>query len=165
MGVSSLLAGSHLYPRHGANIVFAGLGLLFAGIMAAVVVDATIAPTGYPWPLLGALGVAGLGVGLFTTPLFTLALRNVRPQETGSAAGLLNAFQELGATLGVAVLGTVFLGAVGLAGARDALLVAAGLVVLTAIGAAIMVDGARRRSGDAQSVGDDSVEPDSVLSE
>ncbi|HEY4017435.1 MAG TPA: MFS transporter [Pseudonocardiaceae bacterium] len=165
MGVSAMLAGSYLYPRHGANIVFAGLGLLFAGIIAAVVVDAAIAPTGYPWPLLGALGVAGLGIGLFTTPLFTLALRNVRPHETGSAAGLLNAFQELGATLGVAVLGTVFLSTVGLAGPRHALFVAAGLVALTVIGAAIMVDGARRRSGDAQSVGEDSVEPVSALSE
>jgi hypothetical protein len=62
--------------------------------------------------------------------------------------------------LGVAVLGTVFLSAVGLTGARHALLVAAGLVVLTAIGAAIMVNGVRRRSGDVQSV-----EADSVLSD
>jgi MFS family permease len=107
--------------------------------------------------LLGALAVAGLGVGLFTTPLFTLALHNVRGHETGSAAGLLNAVQQLGATLGVAALGTVFLSAVGLTGARYALLVAAGLVVLTGIGAAIMVNGARRRSEDVQSVEEDSV--------
>jgi hypothetical protein len=142
MGVSSMLAGQWLYPRYGANIVFPGLGLLLVGIVGAVVMHAGAG-------LLFALGVAGLGVGLFTTPLFTVALGNVRPHETGSAAGLLNAVQELGATFGIAVLGAVFLAQ---AGIRGALLVAAGLVVLTAIGAAIMVEGARRRSAD-QSLG------------
>ena len=155
MGMSALLAGRYLYPRYGTNIVFAGLGLLLAGIVGTVV-----APTGYPWPLLGALGVAGLGVGLFTTPLFTVALRNVRPHETGSAAGLLNAVQELGATLGVAVLGTTFLQG----SARHAFTVAAGLVVLTGISAAVMVRGARRRSGNAhESDAVESVASDSVL--
>jgi predicted MFS family arabinose efflux permease len=54
------------------------------------------------------LGVAGLGAGLFTTPFFTAALHRVRPTETGSAAGLLNAVQQLGGTIGVALLGSVF---------------------------------------------------------
>jgi hypothetical protein len=57
--------------------------------------------------------MAGLGVGVFTTPFFTAALRPVSPQETGSAAGLLNAVQQLGGTLGVAILGGIYL-----AGAR-----------------------------------------------
>jgi EmrB/QacA subfamily drug resistance transporter len=161
MGFSSMLAGRSLYPRYGANIVFAGLALLLVGIAGAVVVDASVAPNSYPWPLLGALGVAGLGVGLFTTPLFTLALHNVGPHETGSAAGLLNAVQELGATFGVAVLGTVFFGS----GAPNALLVAGGMVALTVIGAAVMVNGARRRSTDDQSVTGGSVESASVLSD
>jgi MFS family permease len=59
--------------------------------------------------LLIALGVAGLGVGLFSPAFFTIALKPLRPQEIGSAAGLLNAVQQLGATLGVAVLGSVYL--------------------------------------------------------
>lgn len=157
MGASSVLAGRYLYPRHGAKIVFAGLCLLLAGIVGGI---GMIASTGYPWPLLGALGVAGFGTGLFTTPLFTVALGNVAPHETGSAAGLLNAVQQLGATLGVAVLGTVFFSA----GAPRALVVAAGTVVLTAIGAAIMVNGARRRSGEDQSLPEEAVSDGSVLS-
>lgn len=141
MGISAMLAGRSLYPRYGAKIVFAGLGLVLAGIIG---IAWSIGSARYP--LLGALGVAGLGIGLFTTPLFTLALGNVSSHETGSAAGLLNALQQLGATFGVAVLGTVFFGA----GAVRALVVAAGVVVLTAIGAAIMVHGARRRSAEGQ---------------
>jgi hypothetical protein len=41
----------------------------------------------------------------FTVPFFSTALHRVRPHETGSAAGLLNAVQQLGGTLGVALLG------------------------------------------------------------
>ena len=53
--------------------------------------------------------MCGAGVGLFTTAFFTEALHRVQPQETGSAAGLLNAVQQFGGTLGVAGLGTIFL--------------------------------------------------------
>lgn len=53
--------------------------------------------------------LGGAGNGLFTVPFFTTALSRVRAHETGSAAGLLNAVQQFGGTLGVAVLGTAFL--------------------------------------------------------
>ncbi|MFE2067784.1 hypothetical protein ACFXDH_36330 [Streptomyces sp. NPDC059467] len=40
---------------------------------------------------------------------YGLALKPLRPQEVGSAAGALNAVQQLGATLGVAALGSTYL--------------------------------------------------------
>ncbi|WP_433004732.1 hypothetical protein [Kribbella sp. CA-294648] len=61
------------------------------------------------WPLSAALAITGLGAGLFTTPVFTAALHRVRPVEAGSAAGLLNAVQQLGGAVGVALLATVLL--------------------------------------------------------
>jgi EmrB/QacA subfamily drug resistance transporter len=97
LAVSSWFAGRYLAP--GFRVAFAGLALLLCGILAAVA----------GLPLLAALAVGGVGLGLFTVPFFTIALSRVRPHETGSAAGLLNAVQQLGATLGVAILGTVFL--------------------------------------------------------
>ncbi|WP_185149061.1 hypothetical protein [Streptomyces sp. Ag109_O5-1] len=39
---------------------------------------------------------------------YGLVLKPLRPQEAGSAAGALNAVQQLGATLGVAVLGSTY---------------------------------------------------------
>ncbi|MFF7154409.1 hypothetical protein [Streptomyces sp. NPDC008139] len=42
-------------------------------------------------------------------PAFTTALSGVGRQETGSAAGLLSAVQQLGGTIGVAVIGGVYL--------------------------------------------------------
>ncbi|MET9901059.1 hypothetical protein [Streptomyces sp. NPDC006446] len=60
--------------------------------------------------------------------------------ETGSAAGLLNAVQRLGGTLGVAVIGGVCLGAAG--GARTAAqhsLGAAAVVLAAAAAVAVAV--------------------------
>ncbi|MET9260238.1 MFS transporter [Amycolatopsis sp. NPDC004079] len=99
LAVSSFAAGRWLVPRYGSRILFAGLGFLAVGIAGIAV----------GWPLLLSLAIAGTGTGLFTVPFFTAALALVRPSETGSAAGLLNAVQQLGGTVGVAVLTAVFL--------------------------------------------------------
>ncbi|MEU9451364.1 MFS transporter [Streptomyces sp. NPDC048277] len=106
LGVSSWLSG-----RRGARrrMMPYGLALVCAGLTAAVAGYAATPPTRYPWPLLPALALVGLGAGLFTPAFFTLALKPLRPQEVGSAAGALNAVQQLGATLGVAVLGSTYL--------------------------------------------------------
>ncbi len=116
------------------------MGLLLVGALAAVAVYSTASSTAYPWALLPALAVCGLGLGLYTVPFFRTALGRVSAQETGSAAGLLNAVQQLGGTLGVAVLGTVFLRApAAMTGARDALWVAVGLVLVTGVATACLV--------------------------
>ncbi|MEV1065038.1 MFS transporter [Streptomyces sp. NPDC050263] len=109
LAVASWAAGAHLVRRHGHRVMFVGLGVLLTGILAAVAVYDRADPGAYPRLLLLALAVIGVGAGLFAPAFFTLALAPLRPQETGSAAGLLNAVQQLGATLGVAVLGSVYL--------------------------------------------------------
>ncbi|MEU5264186.1 MFS transporter [Amycolatopsis sp. NPDC021455] len=138
LAVSSWFAGARLVPRFGARVMFAGLALLLAGILAATAVYAG-GVRSYPWPLLGALALCGLGMGTFTVPFFTAALARVRPHETGSAAGLLNAVQQLGGTLGVALLGGLFLGT---GGAAAALGLGAGLTVAAA--AAVLPLSSRR---------------------
>jgi EmrB/QacA subfamily drug resistance transporter len=134
LAVSSWVAG-RLVPRHGWRVGFTGLCVLFAGILLAIWCYHVLPAGAYPWPLLGALAVGGVGLGLFTVPFFTTALSRVRPHETGSAAGLLNAVQQLGATVGIAVLGSVYLHG---HSAERAFWVAAVLVVATAGAAALM---------------------------
>lgn len=161
MALSSWIAGARLVPRYGSRVMFAGLVALLVGVLAAIYVYASGPATSYPWPLPAALAVCGLGQGLFAVPFFTTALHRVRPHETGSAAGLLNAAQQLGGTLGIALLGSVFLGAVGtvgtggtavptavptavrtavaaLHGARDVCWLAVALLAATGVAAAFM---------------------------
>ncbi|SHG82703.1 MFS transporter [Streptoalloteichus hindustanus] len=108
MALASWVAGTRLVPRHGAKVMFAGLVALLVGLVSAIAVYGMSDPVAIRWPLVAALAVSGVGNGLFTVPFFTTALSRVRPHETGSAAGLLNAVQQFGGTLGVAVLGSAF---------------------------------------------------------
>ncbi|SFW65107.1 drug resistance transporter, EmrB/QacA subfamily [Amycolatopsis australiensis] len=132
LAVASWFAGAKLVPKFGARVMFAGLALLLAGILATA--------GGVP----GALALCGLGMGTFTVPFFTAALRRVRPHETGSAAGLLNAVQQLGGTLGVALLGGLYLSS---GTAATAFGVAAGLTAAAAVAVAPLgFGGSGRRS-------------------
>ncbi|MFI7149282.1 MFS transporter [Nonomuraea sp. NPDC050022] len=142
LAVSSWVAGAYLVPRYGRRVMFAGLATLGVGIVAAIAVYHAASPMAYLTPLLGALGAAGLGVGVFTPSFFTAALKPLKPQEIGSAAGLLNAVQQLGATLGVAVLGSVYLNG-STAGSPGGAIqvtccVAGGLLVASFLSAALM---------------------------
>ncbi|MGW2645180.1 MFS transporter [Streptomyces sp. NPDC001393] len=130
LALASWWAGSRLVRRHGRRVMPYGIGLLLAGLLAAVAAYRTTAPGHYPGALLPALALVGLGAGLFTPAFFTLALHPLRPQEVGSAAGLLNAVQQLGATLGVAVLGSTYLAGTGPGAPQAACWVAVGLLVV-----------------------------------
>lgn len=148
MAVASGVAGARLVPRYGAKVMSAGLAVMLAGLVGAIAAYALVRPHAGSWPLLAALAVTGVGNGLFTVPFFTTALSRVRDHETGSAAGLLNAVQQLGATLGTAVLGSAFFNALDTSGdraaasaqaARFALWIAVGLLMLTLTTATAML--------------------------
>ncbi|GLI02111.1 MFS transporter [Phytohabitans aurantiacus] len=146
MGVASLVAGARLAARYGDRLMFAGLAVVLCGVLSAAAAYRTAALA----PLLAALAVVGVGVGLFTTAFFTAALHVVQPREVGSAAGLLNTVQQLGATLGVQLLSSVYLHASGsAAGARVAFLVAAALLAAAAMAATPMIT-PRSREGVGQ---------------
>jgi EmrB/QacA subfamily drug resistance transporter len=60
------------------------------------------------WGLVGPLLVVGMGMGLFVVSAFDTIVAAVTESELGSASGALNAIQQLGGAIGVAVLGTIF---------------------------------------------------------
>ena len=55
-----------------------------------------------------ALLAFGLGMGFVFGPLFNVILAGVEEHEVGSASGTLNAVQQLGNSIGVALLATIF---------------------------------------------------------
>jgi predicted MFS family arabinose efflux permease len=61
----------------------------------------------YVGGLLGPMMVTSLGVGLIFVPLSLVSLAKVAPSETGVASSLFNAGQQIGGSVGLAVLGTV----------------------------------------------------------
>ncbi|WP_243639760.1 MFS transporter [Streptacidiphilus pinicola] len=58
--------------------------------------------------VLGPTMIFGFGMGFIFVPVMLTAVSGVAPQETGSATGLLNTTQQVGGSLGLAILVTVF---------------------------------------------------------
>jgi sugar phosphate permease len=56
--------------------------------------------------ILGPSIVASTGFGLCLGPIVSIATAGVAPQEAGAASGLLNSSRQIGASLGLAALGT-----------------------------------------------------------
>jgi DHA2 family methylenomycin A resistance protein-like MFS transporter len=96
-----------------------GVALIGCGlcVLAAVAGDRAILPA-----IIG-LSITGLGMGVATGPLFAVAVGAVAPARSGTAAALINVARMVGATIGVAIIGSAYalLGG-GPAGLRLALL-------------------------------------------
>ena len=50
----------------------------------------------------------GIGLGIAISPMFQTVLSNVPPRDAGSGSGALQAFQQAGGALGVALVGQIF---------------------------------------------------------
>jgi len=58
--------------------------------------------------LLAPMVVGGIGMGMVFVPLFDIVMAGVRPQEMGSASGVLSTVNSLGMSLGIAGVGAIF---------------------------------------------------------
>lgn len=95
----------HLAERFGARLtISAGTALIGCGLLV-------LAATAAGRPLLPAeigLALTGIGMGLNTGPLMSVAVDAVTSARSGTASSLINVARMVGATLGVAILGAGF---------------------------------------------------------
>ena len=98
-------ASAQLIPRVGARpLLLAGSAIAAGGLfwLSRISVHSH-----YASGLLGPTLVAGTGFGMLFLPLTIVALSRVRDADAGVAASLLNTGQQVGGSIGLAVLGTV----------------------------------------------------------
>jgi MFS family permease len=106
VGVALTAPASYpLAQRFGRVTMQIGFAVMAAGLVVlAAMVDG--AGDGVStWTLVPGELLAGMGMGVALPPLFDFILAGVADHEVGSASGLLNAVQQLGSALGIAVLG------------------------------------------------------------
>jgi EmrB/QacA subfamily drug resistance transporter len=124
-----------MMARLGRRILHLGLAVMTAGLAAVWALLGAAGTDVGGWTLAAPLLVYGFGMGTIFVPLFDIVMGEVGDHEVGSASGLLESFQQLGASLGIAVLGTVFFSGFSAAGpieaARDVTLLALALAVAT----------------------------------
>lgn len=102
-----------LAAKIGKGLIFAGAIAQIGGLLwlARVVIDRGTALTAIDMILPMAL--AGLGLTLEVVPLTDVALAKVPVANAGAASGVFGTFQQVGSALGVAIVGVVFFGIVG----------------------------------------------------
>lgn len=89
-------------------VLIGGLILALVGLVwLSLISTATDYWTGIALPML----LIGGGMGLAFTPLTQAAIAGVDNHDAGAASGLVNVFQQLGSTIGIGLLVTVFAGA------------------------------------------------------
>lgn len=64
----------------------------------------------HSWQLIPGLLVMGVGMGFVFGSLFGIVLNGVDASHAGSASGTLNAVQQLGGAVGIALVGVIFFG-------------------------------------------------------
>jgi EmrB/QacA subfamily drug resistance transporter len=129
----------------GRPLLIAGLALQTAGLgWILLTIHSGVA---YP-SLIPAFVLSGIGMGLFFVPVAAVVFGSVAPSAAGVASGTNNSFRELGGTLGVAVLGSVFSAAGSLGspeqfvdGLRPALVVGTAVLALGTVTALLLPRG------------------------
>jgi EmrB/QacA subfamily drug resistance transporter len=103
---AAMLLSHVMTARLGRQILAAGAMVTAAGsVLLAATASAPSAAE-----LLPGLAVAGFGMGMVLVPLSATVLQGVDPVQASSAAGVLATFQQVGAALGVAIVGVLFIG-------------------------------------------------------
>lgn len=104
-----------LTDRYGGKyVLIGGLGLSAAGIgMLALQTQLDASWTG----LLPALVVLGIGMGVVFSPGGTIAMRDIDPEQSGAASGLLSLGRMVGSSIGLAAAGALLQAQLAAAGA------------------------------------------------
>jgi len=100
--------GGRIVHRFGRTLVAVGLLLVALGFVGTLVAVRLVPEDGTGWATLVPLLVGGLGAGLVISPNQALTLSEVPVQRAGTAGGLLQVGQRIGAAIGIAAVGSVF---------------------------------------------------------
>ena len=108
LAIGAFLAGptagavaSRIGPR---RVVSAGMALEATAIATIAVL---LSPARTAWAFVPGLFIYGIGVGLASAQLTSVILAEIPPQESGQASGMQSTFRQVGAAVGIALLGTI----------------------------------------------------------
>jgi EmrB/QacA subfamily drug resistance transporter len=174
LGYSAVQAGAAFLPMTVLIILIAPIagrasdrfgsrGLMTAGmvlIAIQLVYFSSLSQTSTFWALLPGMLIGGVGMSLTMTPSAAAATRSVSVDKAGMGSAVLNAARQVGGSLGIALIGAIIAAeadgvtspAAFMDGFQSALLVAAGVAVVGAIVAYVLVrphEGAGRAGQEA----------------
>jgi MFS family permease len=105
--------GGIAMAKLGRRVLHAGLIIEAAGLLGIYAALRGAGPGISTVDLLAPMIVGGIGMGMVFVPLFDIVMAGVRPQEMGSASGVLQTVNSLGMSLGIAGIGAIFFALIG----------------------------------------------------
>ena len=109
--VAASIGGKRVHDL-GRPLVAGGLVLVVIGLAGTVVATHLVPAHGTGWATVVPLLVAGFGGGLVVAPNQALTLSEVPVPQAGTAGGLLQTGQRVGAAVGIAAVGSAFFTAI-----------------------------------------------------
>jgi MFS family permease len=121
-GFNPLQSGFYLLPLSVSVLIFALLGVrlgrrismravMLLGwlivIVSALLLLVRMREGSEPSDLILGIGIFGVGMGLLSSQTANVVMSSIKRDESAEASGALNTFQQLGNSVGVAILGTI----------------------------------------------------------
>lgn len=100
MWITGRLLNRKVNPR---LLALVGIALGTAGSWLTLSYNLHISPGWIIWPGI----IRGLGLGLISIPIFTLAFSTLTKAETAEGSGLFNLMRNLGGSVGIALISTI----------------------------------------------------------
>jgi DHA2 family methylenomycin A resistance protein-like MFS transporter len=148
MAVLAVLAGRLVAAVGVRLLVVTGLVIAAAGSVTLIAAGPMVTTAG----LAFRFAILGVGFGLVSAPLTVTAVSSLSPQLTGIASSVYNAMRQVGAVVGVAVLGAI--AAVGGTGSthrvHQAAALGATLLAASALAIAVLTRSPQRPAGAGQ---------------
>ncbi len=123
LGYSAVMTGTAFLPMTGVLVVVAGVGstLLVSRVSSKILIPLGMllaaaamylltnigVDTSYVSHVMPALLLLGAGLGLVFAPGFSLATLGVRAEDSGVASAMVNTAQQVGGSVGTALLNTI----------------------------------------------------------
>ena len=104
-------AGRHLFAKR-TSIEILQIGITLE-ILGVALLGLVISPTTALVFILIALFIYGMGIGLATTQITSIALRDIPIAKSGQASGISSTMRQVGFGLGIAGLGSLLFGLLG----------------------------------------------------
>ncbi|WP_234853534.1 MFS transporter [Paracoccus everestensis] len=107
-----IMLGSYVTGRFGtkwlSGRMAAGVTVMLAGMILLRHVTGHPPQTFTPATLIAPLAICGFGMGLTISPLFQSVLQSVPGKDAGAGSGAMQAFQQVGAAIGIAIVSSLF---------------------------------------------------------
>jgi MFS family permease len=110
IGFTMAVLGQKVVPKLGRYSITLGTVIMSLGLALTAWLVNHYGYNTHTWQFLPCLLPIGVGMGLVFAPLMAVVLNDVDTKHAGSASGVLNAVQQVGGAIGIALIGVIFFG-------------------------------------------------------